>query len=56
MECEQECQQCGGHAVLLGAMGNLAHFRCRNCGWVFAEQQQFALIPHDESEQYEDNG
>lgn len=28
----QHCEQCGGPLVFLGALGELAHFRCRDCG------------------------
>ena len=27
------CSQCGGPLVELGTLGNLTHYRCRNCGW-----------------------
>lgn len=27
-----ECVACGGPLMLLGQMGKLVHFRCRNCG------------------------
>jgi hypothetical protein len=27
-----DCPACGGPGVPLGALGNLEHFRCRNCG------------------------
>ena len=26
------CPGCGGPGTPLGVLGNLAHFRCRNCG------------------------
>lgn len=26
------CPMCGGNPVMLGALGNRAHFRCRSCG------------------------
>lgn len=26
------CARCGGALQILGALGNLMHFRCRNCG------------------------
>lgn len=29
---EQICPLCGGPLVYLGPLGNLEHFRCRNCG------------------------
>lgn len=31
-----DCPQCGGEAILLGVLGNLAHLRCRDCGWDFS--------------------
>ena len=27
-----DCGLCGGPLMLLGVLGKLAHFRCRNCG------------------------
>lgn len=32
-----DCPTCGGAetGVLLGTLGKLAHFRCRNCGMTF---------------------
>lgn len=27
-----ECPACGGESAVLGGLGNLTHFRCRNCG------------------------
>ena len=32
MGCEMICEQCQGDLVILGVLGNLAHFRCRHCG------------------------
>ena len=32
-----ECPQCCGPGVLLGALGNTKHFRCRFCGWDFSK-------------------
>lgn len=29
------CKRCGGPATLLGELGNLAHFRCIDCGGDF---------------------
>jgi hypothetical protein len=26
------CDLCGGPLILLGALGRLMHYRCRNCG------------------------
>jgi hypothetical protein len=30
-----ECPACGGPGMELGALGNLTHYRCRNCGMEF---------------------
>jgi len=27
------CECCGGDCALLGVLGDLAHFRCVQCGW-----------------------
>lgn len=27
-----ECPACGGESTVFGALGNLVHSRCRNCG------------------------
>jgi len=32
---EVYCPVCNGPGVLLGALGSLVHFRCRNCGMDF---------------------
>lgn len=32
------CQLCGGVLVLLGLLGNLAWFRCRQCGMEFSKR------------------
>ena len=32
------CPMCSGPGVLLGSLGRLNHFRCRNCGWDFSEE------------------
>ena len=31
-EVPLSCSACGGALVALGALGRVAHFRCRNCG------------------------
>jgi hypothetical protein len=36
MADEHECPQCGGPGTLMGVLGNLAHLRCRDCGWTFS--------------------
>jgi hypothetical protein len=30
------CRMCGGPLMILGLLGSVRHFRCRNCGMVFA--------------------
>jgi hypothetical protein len=32
------CDACGGLAVPMGILGNLQHFRCRNCGSVVSRE------------------
>lgn len=31
-ERSDDCQLCGGALEVLGSLGRLAHYRCRNCG------------------------
>lgn len=31
-----ECPECDGPGVETGVLGNLMHFRCRNCGTEYA--------------------
>ena len=31
------CSACGGEGILLGTLGDITHYRCRRCGWNFAE-------------------
>lgn len=33
------CPQCGGDGVLLGTLGKRKHYRCRQCGWDFSEDE-----------------
>lgn len=28
-----ECEQCGGFLMLLGALGRRRWYRCQDCGW-----------------------
>jgi hypothetical protein len=37
-EGSPECPGCGGPGVVLGTLGNRAHFRCRNCGMDFSHE------------------
>jgi len=32
-----DCPKCGGPGVVLGKLGKVTHYRCRNCGWDFSE-------------------
>lgn len=32
------CPQCGGEGTPLGGLGNLMHYRCRQCGWDFSRK------------------
>jgi hypothetical protein len=33
-----KCKLCGGWLMLLGVLGSLRHYRCRNCGMMFARR------------------
>lgn len=43
LEHEGFCPCCGGPGLLLGVLGRLLHFCCRNCGMSFNH-------PHEESD------
>ena len=32
-----KCPCCSGPGVLLGSLGLMKHFRCRDCGWTFGK-------------------
>lgn len=32
------CPQCDGDGEELGTLGNVAHYRCRHCGWTFNQR------------------
>jgi rubredoxin len=32
------CPQCSGQAFPMGDLGDLRHYRCRQCGWEFAQR------------------
>lgn len=32
------CPQCDGDGEELGTLGNVAHYRCRHCGWTFSQR------------------
>lgn len=34
------CPMCGGPGVLLGVLGLLKHFRCRNCGMMWSKAKK----------------
>lgn len=34
----RHCQLCGGFLYLLGQLGNLQWFRCRDCGMEFSRE------------------
>lgn len=34
------CPACGGEGTHLGTLGKREHFRCRDCGWTFSDQDQ----------------
>lgn len=36
MTHEYHCHACSGPGVLVGGLGKLLHFRCRNCGMIFS--------------------
>ena len=31
--------------LMLGTLGNVTHYRCRNCGWVAADEQPLTSTP-----------
>ena len=35
---EMNCELCQGELMLLGVLGNKAHFRCRHCGAVCSQE------------------
>ena len=35
---KNECKMCGGHLVVLGALGSLKWLRCQNCGMQFSRR------------------
>jgi hypothetical protein len=37
---ELKCPECGGPVILLGIMGRLAWYRCRNCGGTFCQREE----------------
>jgi len=50
MNDDHFCPACGGEPVSLGAMGGLAHLRCRACGWTFAVETSAETDALEESE------
>lgn len=49
----EECPACSGPLNLLGTLGSLAHFRCRNCGMMSTgtEISPYPEIDNDATEQ-----
>ena len=45
------CKVCGGPVILMGIMGTLAYYRCRNCGM---EQFSRTSDPDPDPEDYAD--
>ena len=45
---EFNCEMCNGPHQLLGFLGNLAHFRCRNCGWMENREVNPDDLPEDD--------
>lgn len=41
------CPACGGPGVLLGTLGRLEHFRCRDCGAEFSRRPDQDGTPDD---------
>jgi len=42
------CPMCNGPAIVLGSLGRLTHFRCRNCGWIFSQRRPIEDKPVDD--------
>jgi len=40
MSKNPECPCCSGPGVLLGSLGLMKHFRCRDCGWTFGKMSK----------------
>ena len=40
---DNECPQCAGESRLLGQLGRIEHFRCKQCGWEFSCD---VVLPH----------
>ena len=41
------CPMCNGPGIVLGSLGRLTHFRCRNCGWDFTQERGSEESPSD---------
>jgi hypothetical protein len=35
-----KCPCCSGPGVLLGSLGLMKHFRCRDCGWTYGKMSK----------------
>ena len=57
-----QCQMCGGQGQELGTLGTLTHFRCLQCGIIFAgtsedeEYTEDADLDEDELDSYAEGG
>ena len=38
-ELPESCPMCDGPAGILGALGRLVHWMCRDCGWMFSREK-----------------
>lgn len=48
------CEYCGSHNLeFLGLLGNVDHFRCRDCGMDHSEEMQEDEEPVDDDSYYE---
>jgi tRNA(Ile2) C34 agmatinyltransferase TiaS len=47
-EDEPDCPLCGGRGTFLGSLGRTEHFRCRDCGWDFSEQEAATAAAQDD--------
>jgi hypothetical protein len=45
---------CGGPGLVLGTLGNLTWFSCRQCGWEFSTDQPIDLDDEDDGVLYDD--
>lgn len=50
------CEMCKGPGVLLGRLGSITWFRCRNCGWEFTNEQAQEWADFDNLPEYDLEG